>query len=1012
MGNFKRLNVLIGWLIFIIASAVYLLTIEASASFWDCGEFILTAFRQEVGHPPGNPTFLMLARLFTIFNPAKAAVMVNVMSAFCSSFTILFLFWTITHLMRKMIGKKVQDLALSDTILILGAGAVGALCYTFTDSFWFNAVEGEVYAMSSLFTALVFWVILKWEDEADERYANRWLILAAYLMGISIGVHLLNLLAIPAMVMVYYFKKYDVSVKGILYASLVAVIILAVSLYGIIPWTFKIGSWFELLFVNKIGMGYNTGLLIYVVLLLVLAVFGVYYTFVKGKVLAFYIVTCTALMLLGYGTYAMVLIRSNANPPMNQGGPNNVFNLMNYINRDQYGDRPLFMGQYYNAPVLETKVGEDKYAAINGKYEVVDQTLEYVYDDRFTTFFPRMWSNQGEHVNFYQSWLENSSGKSVVIENNRGEQERVVIPSFGDNMKFFFGYQLNWMYFRYFMWNFAGRQNDLQGQGDESKGNWISGISFIDNLRLGDQSKLPKGLSENKGRNVYYMLPFLLGLMGMFIQYNKNGKDFSVVMLLFFFTGIAIVIYLNQTPLQPRERDYSYAGSFYAFAIWVGLGVAMVAQLLRKLFKNETLAASIASAACLLVPMQMAAQNWNDHDRSRRWLAHDFAYNYVNSCDKNAILFTYGDNDTFPLWYIQEVEGVRDDIRVMNLSYAGADWYIPQMKRKAYQSDAVPMFTTYEKIVGNRRQVIYVQDRINEPVDLRQAVDFVLSDNPATKISANSGESYSFFPSKTLQININKDKIVRNGYLKPEDAGKINDKISINLNQSYLFRNSFMILDVIAAADWDRPVYFGITVPGEYYMGLTDNFACEGLACKLVPFQGKIKDSMYGYLNTAKMYDNLVNKFLYTNLKDQKAYFDETCDRMIGTYRNQFTRLTGALMQEGDTVKAIKVLKKMDEVLPLPAFQGGYFMVNSIDYAYTLGLKSLADKWMNYVMERTGEELIYFMRLDRNKNIRNPQDFSYETSISYQTMANLREIAQRHKLDEKAKKAEAFLKNL
>lgn len=1012
MGNFKRLNVLIGWLVFAIASAVYLLTIEASASFWDCGEFILTAFRQEVGHPPGNPTFLMLARIFTLFNPDKAAVMVNVMSAFCSSFTILFLFWTITHLMRKMIGKRIEDLLPADKIIILGAGAVGALCFTFTDSFWFNAVEGEVYAMSSLFTALVFWVILKWEDEAQERQANRWLLLAAYLMGISIGVHLLNLLAIPAMVMVYYFKKYTVNTKGILYAALVSIVILGVSLYGIIPWTFKVGSWFELLFVNGMGASYNTGLLFYVVILLALSIFGVYYTFVKQKVLAFYIITCTALMLLGYGTYAMVLIRSNANPPMNQGGPNNVFNLMNYINRDQYGDRPLVMGQYYNAPVIESKLGSDKYAALNGKYEVVDQTLNYVYDDRFTTFFPRMWSNQGEHANFYQAWIGKGTGRSVVIENNRGEQERVTIPSFADNMKFFFEYQLNWMYLRYFMWNFAGRQNDLQGHGDESKGNWISGISFIDHLRLGDQSRLPQGLAQNKGKNVYYMLPLLLGLMGMFIQCLKNSKDFSVVALLFFFTGIAIVIYLNQTPLQPRERDYSYAGSFYAFAIWIGLGVALVAQWVRKLLKNEVLSASLATAVCLLIPLQMAAQNWDDHDRSRRWLAHDFAHNYVNSCDENAILFTYGDNDTFPLWYIQEVEGVRNDIRVMNLSYAGADWYIPQMKRKAYNSEAVPMHTTYEKIVGNRRQVIYVQDRINEPVDIRQAVDFVLSDNPATKISSNSGETFSFFPSKTLQIHVDKEKVIRNGYLDASQASLLNDKIDVRLNQSYLFRNTFMILDVIAAADWDRPVYFGVTVPGEYYMGLTNNFSCEGLACKLVPFQGKAKDNMYGYMNTTKMYDNLVHKFLYTNLKDPKAYFDETCERMIGTYRNQFTRLAGALLQEGDTLKAKAVLVKMDEVLPLPAFQGGYFMVNPIEYAYALKMNTLAEKWMNYALERAGEELLYFVRLDRSKHIQNPQDFSYETNISYQALANLRDIALRYKLENYAKKAEAYLKTL
>ncbi|MDR0419406.1 MAG: DUF2723 domain-containing protein, partial [Prevotellaceae bacterium] len=584
MLTYKKLNNIIGWLVFAAATTIYILTIEPTASFWDCGEFISCAYKLLVGHPPGAPLFLMIGRLFTMISPSNAAVMMNIMSALCSSFTILFLFWSITHLTRKLFPvKEGENRTTFEKIIIFGAGIVGALAYTFSDSFWFSAVEGEVYAMSSFFTAVVFWAMLKWEEEADQTYANRWLIFIAYLMGLSIGVHLLNLLAIPAMVFIYYFKKYKVSAKGLIYATIVAVLILGATLYGIIPGTFKVGSWFELLFVNNFGLSYNVGLIFYTALLFALLGYGIYYTYKKGKVVANTIILCATVVIIGYSSYAMILVRSAANPSMDQNNPDNVFNLMSYLNRDQYGDRPLFKGQYFNAPSLAAEDGDPIYAALDGRYEVVDRKLKLKYDERFTTIFPRMFSSSPEHVRFYQSWRGGYKGRSTRVMNAEGKPEVVKIPTFRDNLNFFFSYQLGFMYFRYFMWNFAGRQNDNQGHGELINGNWISGIPFIDNARLGDQSDLPKSLKDNKGRNKYYMLPLLLGIIGAIFQFRRNKKDFTVVMLLFFFTGIAIVMYLNQNPIQPRERDYSYAGSFYAYAIWIGLGVAGVAQLLKKI---------------------------------------------------------------------------------------------------------------------------------------------------------------------------------------------------------------------------------------------------------------------------------------------------------------------------------------------------------------------------------------------------------------------------------------------
>ncbi|MFP4019559.1 MAG: DUF2723 domain-containing protein, partial [Bacteroidales bacterium] len=662
--NYKFLNIITGWGVFLIALIVYLLTIEPTASFWDCGEFIASAYKLEVGHPPGAPLFMLLGRFFTIFagGPENAAKMVNTLSATASAFTILFLFWSITHLVIRMMNKKYDELNFPEILAVLGSGLVGALAYTFSDTFWFSAVEAEVYATSSLFTAIVFWAILKWENESDKRKSQRWIILIAYLLGLSIGVHLLNLLAIPAIVFVYYFKKYEPSFKGLVEAVLLSLIILAAVMYGIIPGVPYLASRVELLFVNTAGLPFNSGLFFFIFLLACLVIWGIYYTHKKRKYVLNTIFLSFAVILIGYSSYATILIRSSANPPMDQNNPENIFNLIRYLNRDQYGDRPLFYGHYYNAPVTDREQGKPVYAREDGKYVVVDYTTKLKYDSRFTGLFPRMYSNESQHVKDYESWVD-IKGKQLRVNNNQGKTEQRTVPSVGSNLAFFFKYQVGHMYFRYFMWNFSGRQNDIQGHGNVRDGNWITGISSFDNKRLGDQHLLPDNLKENPARNTYYMLPFLLGLLGFFYHSKKDPKNFFVILMLFIFTGIAIVYYLNQTPHQPRERDYAYAGSFYAFSIWIGFSVVAVFYSLKKILK-PLYAVLLAIFGLLFVPGLMAFENWDDHDRSGRYTTRDFAANYLNSCRPHAILFTNGDNDTFPLWYAQEVEGIRTDVRV------------------------------------------------------------------------------------------------------------------------------------------------------------------------------------------------------------------------------------------------------------------------------------------------------------------------------------------------------------
>ena len=995
--QFNLVNNITGWAVFLIASATYLLTIEPTVSFWDCGEFITSSYKLEVGHPPGAPFFMLLAKFFSLFagDASQVARMINSFSALASAFTILFLFWSITHIARNIIGAK-ESFSTGNMIAILGAGVVGALAYTFSDTFWFSAVEGEVYATSSLFTALVFWAILKWENVADEKYANRWLILIAYLMGLSIGVHLLNLLAIPAIVFVYYFKKYEPTRKGIIWASLASIAILGSIMYIIIPGAVSLASKFELLFTNAFGMPFNSGTYFYLIVLFGGLGFGIYYTRKNAKLIANYILTMAAVILIGYSSFALIIIRSSAGTPMNQNQPDNVFGLLSYLNRDQYGDRPLFYGQYFNAQPSGYDEGEDIYIQENGKYVVADHKLNYKFDSRDMTLFPRMYSSSSSpnHPQGYMEWANIKNADKT--------------PTFGQNLTFFFKYQVGFMYLRYFMWNFAGRQNDIQADHKDEilNGNWISGIKFIDEWRLGPQKNLPSELKNNAGKNKYYFLPLILGILGMIYMYRKNNKglqSFWVVMLFFFFTGLAIVIYLNQPPFQPRERDYAYAGSFYAFAIWIGFGVLMIYDWLKKLTPSAISAGIAALVSLIAVPTIMANQNWNDHNRSDRYTARDFASNYLNSCKPNAILFTNGDNDTFPLWYAQEVEGIRTDVRVINLSYLSTHWYIEQHKHQAYKAAPAPFSYTYYQVVPGRRDVVYIQDKIKDPTNLKEIIDFVGSDDPATKVIGRDENPESFIPAKNVWIGADSAQIVAKHVVEPEDAKLLVPKLEWEIKGNYIYKNQLAVLDLLAYNNWNRPVYFAITVGTDGYYGLQDYFQLEGLAYRLVPIYTKSQSYEIGHINTKIMYDNLMNKFKWGNIDKKGVYLDENNLRMLMNMKNNFSRLAGELINEGKKDSAIAVLDECVKVMPDDRIPYNYFNIFIADNYYKAGQPEKANKMLETLASRTAENLRYLLSLSPNFSKNTGDESQHHIAVAQQIMATLDENNQKD-LFEKIKK--------
>lgn len=1014
MKSYKFYNNLFGWVAFAVAAITYLLTLEPTASFWDCGEFISTAKKLVVGHPPGAPLFMIIGNFFGLFsfgNPKNFAVMVNALSAFASAATIMFLFWSITHLAKKMMIADEETDEPWRTWAVMASGMIGALAFTFSDTFWFSAVEGEVYALSSLFTAVVFWAILKWENVANEQYSNRWLILIAYLMGLSIGVHLLNLLAIPAIVMVYYFKKFEVNRNNTLKALGIGALLLLTILYGIIPGSIKLAGQFELFFVNGLGLPFNTGAFVYLTLLAGALVYGIWYTYNNGKVILNTILLGVTVILIGYSSFAIIVIRSSAQPTMDQNSPDDVFSLIGYLNREQYGDRPLIAGPNYNSPVIKTNEGKDGggdpvYVQKGGRYEIVDYKVEYEYDPATTTLLPRMHSRDPRHIREYESWA-NVEGRPVTVEGQDGKNTTIMVPTAWENLKFLWNYQINFMYFRYFMWNFAGRQNDIASSGELHKGNWQTGISFVDSAFLGDQSKLPDVYKNNKANNKYFLLPLLLGVLGMVFQYNsgKEGKrSFWIVAMLFFLTGLAIVMYLNQTPLQPRERDYAYVGSFYAFAIWIGLGVLGVIELIQRFLKGNMAVGVAFGTTLLLVPVVMAAQNWDDHDRSNRYIARDLGVDYLMSCEKDAVLFTNGDNDTFPLWYAQEVEGVRTDVRVCNLSYLQTDWYIDQMKRKAYLSDALPISFTKDQYITGTNDVVWLLDRTQKkPIDLKDALDWVKSTEPETKQIPGYPEKVSHFPSKSFVLPIDSAAVLKSGIVSKEAAKDLRKYILLQFDKQYIMKSELMILDMLINNQWKRPIYYAVTVGDENYCGLQDCFQLEGLAYRVVPVQSRSNEMENGTVNTKIMYDNVMNKFKWGGFDNPKVYLDENHLRMAMNIRSNLGRLASSLIDEGEKDKASKVLALAESKLPSKLVPYNYFSLSLADGFYRIGDTSNGDRILKEFGEGTTQELDYFI----SQSSRFQKSVQGDTERSMAIFVEILKVAKRHNREVLAKKFES-----
>ena len=1086
MKQYRTINNFVGWLTFIIAATVYCLTIEPTASFWDCPEFITTGYKLEVGHPPGAPFFMLVANLFSQFasDVTTVAKMVNYMSALMSGACILFLFWSITHLVRKLVITDENNITKGQLITVMGSGLVGALVYTFSDTFWFSAVEGEVYAFSSLFTAVVFWLILKWEDVANQPHSDRWLILIAYLTGLSIGVHLLNLLCLPAIVLVYYYKKTpNATAKGSLLALLGSGVLVAAVLYGIVPGIVKVGGWFELLFVNGLGMSFNSGVVVYIILLAAALIWGVYESYTEKSrlrmaisfiltiallgipfyghgvssiligvvviaILGIYLapqvqekikekwrisartmntaLLCTMMIVIGYSSYALIVIRSTANTPMDQNSPEDIFTLGEYLGREQYGTRPLFYGPAFSSKVaLDVKDGYcvPRQSQTGSKYVRKEKTspdekdsyielpgrIEYEYAQNM--LFPRMYSSA--HSSLYKQWVD-IKGHDVPYD-QCGEMVMVNVPNQWENIKFFFSYQLNFMYWRYFMWNFAGRQNDIQSSGEIEHGNWITGIPFIDNLLVGNQELLPQDLKNNKGHNVFYCLPLLLGLIGLFWQayHSQRGiQQFWVVFFLFFMTGIAIVLYLNQTPAQPRERDYAYAGSFYAFAIWVGMGVAGIIRMLRDYCKmKEVPAAALASVLCLLVPIQMAGQTWDDHDRSGRFVARDFGQNYLMTLQEegNPIIFTNGDNDTFPLWYNQETEGFRTDARTCNLSYLQTDWYIDQMKRPAYDSPSLPITWDRVEYVEGQNEYIPIRPEVKKNIDqmYAQADSALENGNPEAmnELKEQFGENpyelknilkywvrsdkegLRVIPTDSIVMKIDKEAVRRSGMKIPEALDdSIPEYMTILLRDANgnpkraLYKSELMMLEMLANANWERPIYMAITVGSENHLGMDNHFTQEGLAYRFTPFD---TDKLNSKIDSEKMYDNLMNKFKFGGIEKPGIYIDENVMRMCYTHRRIFTQLVGQLIKEGKKDKALAALDYAEKMIP--SYNVPYDWANGAfqmaEAYYQLGQNEKANKIIDELANKSLEYMIWYLSLTDYQLSIASENFMYNAGL-------------------------------
>ncbi len=972
MKQYRLLNNLTGWGTFAIAAYVFLSTIEPTVSWWDCGEFIATAFKLEVGHPPGAPLFMLLGRFFSLFagsDVTKVALMINALSAIASALSVLFLYWSITMLAKKMIWKEGEF----DTIkgfAIFGSAFVGSLAFAFSDSFWFSAVEGEVYATSTFFTSLVVWAMLKWEEKADEKHADRWIILIGYLMGLSIGIHLLNLLTIPAICFIYYFKKFKPTRKKTFYALLFSFLILIFIQYGIIPGIPQLASKFELLFVNSFGLGFGSGIIFYSLLLIGFIAFCLWYTIKKNKPRLNTALLFATFIIIGYTSYATIVIRSMANTPLNENNPSNVFSLISFLNREQYGDRPLIYGQYYNSPYKKDRTGNtvqdvtgNIYIKGEKKYEIVGTKTRAKYDPNYCTIFPRMHGAESKHINAYKAWT-----------GIKGERK----PTFTENLQFFFKYQVGFMYNRYFLWNYAGRQNDIQGHGvdeygnkDFINGNWISGIPLLDS-RLGNQEKLPPDLANNAGNNKFYMLPLLLGLIGAFFHFKFAKKDAWVVFLLFFLTGLAIIIYLNQTPFQPRERDYSYAGSTYAFAIWIGLGVAGLVKALEKKVPTIIAAAGITILSAVLVPGIMAKEGWDDHDRSNKTTARDFAINYLMSCEPNAIIITNGDNDTFPLWYAQEVEGIRTDVRVLNFTLSSGDWYIHQLMRKLYDSDKLPFtLKKHQYTTGSNDFIPYYETRRGAP-KYRELIDYIkllAEENPAIKAETRQNEKVFFFDTKNFKISVDSAHLVNNNLIPDNLKKNIVKSIDWTVKKGYLYKNDLMLLDLIATNNWERPIYFINPSAVSSILDIDKYCHLEGFAYRFLPAIADNYIENVGGVNADKAYDVMMNKCKWGNIADPNIYIDRDSYNMSLVSRNHFARLSNALSSSGKKDSAVKVLDYCNQILPYEKIPHDVYSLAFVQSYHLADAHDKANIISDYIADYYDKYLEYYYSLD-SKRIR------------------------------------------
>jgi hypothetical protein len=1006
MSKYRRWNNITGWMMFIVSAIVYLLTVEPSVSFWDCGEFILCANRLQVGHPPGAPLFLMMGRIAALFaggNAEKVPLMINRFSALESALAIMFLFWTITHLTRRVFTRNNQ-LEEKNIWVILAAGVIGSLAYTFSDTFWFSAVEGELYALSSLILGLVFWAMLKWEEEADQPTAGRWIVLIAYIMGLGLGVHRLNLLIIPVLIFVYYFRKYEVTTIGLIKTLLLSVFLLWIMVFVLMPGVPAAAGWFELLFVNVFGMPYNSGLLIFVALVIAGIVFGIRYTLKSKRVILNYIITCLGVIMIGYSSYAMIMIRSSARPPMNQNNPSDVFSLSYYINMEQYGSSPKFFGNYYSAPVTGVKKVVAGYNKVDGKYKAYYRP-EYEYNPEFETPFPRMYSQDPDHEASYKYWGQ-VVGKKYSVTSNSGK-ETVVCPTFGENLRFFFRYQIGFMYMRYFMWNFAGRQNDIQGDGNMIHGNWISGIKFIDEARLGDTKLLPAELKTNPAQNKYYFIPLILGLAGLFWQYKKDRNGFILVLAFFLMTGLAIILYLNQYPNQPRERDYAYAGSFYAFAIWIGLGLVQVWELVNKYLKNNVGTAVTFAVLLAACPVLMADQNWNDHDRSGRYTARDIGANYLVSCAPNSILFTYGDNDSFPVWCVQDVLGIRQDVRVANLSYIQAGWYIDMMRQKAFASDPLPLTLPSEKYVEGTRSQLPVSNRVDKPVNIKDLVQFAGQDDRKYQIDlSGQGDYLNYLPTNKIEIPVDTAQVIANGTVKPYFRGKMVSPMIWEYTESDAYKGDLAIMDLLATNNWKRPVYISTTVPATQYKGLENYFIQEGMAYRISPVKGnKSEPGEYGIMDPYLMYDNMMNKFKWGNAADPKVYLDENNRRMFVNFRRLFGNLGNAMLQAGDTTRALAAVKKGLELVPSEKLPNDYFSITFAEDLIRANKKDEGVKLLDSIMDYSASYLEYIVRLRGSERF----GLDYSIGINVQALLDIYNLSIKLNLSTVNKQAETLI---